>query len=73
MVDFWVDALPAAELNWLWGVVGQILVSLAVVDEVLPIRLFLYCLPLSRLLPPFIAVLREALREGCIYVLFCLR
>ena len=73
VVDFWVAALPAAGLGWSWGVVGQILMSLAVVDEMFSIRLFLHCFPLSQMLPPFTAVLWEALREGCLYVLFCFR
>ena len=77
MVDFPVDALPAmqevASLGGLWVVVSQVVVPLAVVDEVLPVRLFLHYLPLSRLLPPYAALLWWALREDCLYVLFCFR
>ena len=41
MVDFPVDSLPAiqevASLGGLWVVVSQVVVPLAVVDEVLPV------------------------------------
>ena len=57
MVDLWVDALPSAGLDGLWEVVSQIVVPLAVEDEVLPVRLFLHRFPLSQLLPPFAALL----------------
>ena len=60
MVDFWVDALLSAVLDWLWGVVSQIVVSLAAEDEVLPVRLFLHRIPLPRMLPPLAALLWEA-------------
>ena len=77
MVDFSVDALPAmqevASLGGLWVVVSQVVVPLAVVDEVLPVRLFLHYLPLFCLLFPYAALLWWALREDCLYVFFCFR